>query len=325
MDHMNKTTRREFLRQSSGFVIAAGVLSRLGCAFGAERKEPWLLAVRDVYLRLTGEKDCWAAMKSLSVGGVEVEVGRDFACSNLFAPAKEYSIGTDKAIEELGRELRSHDLKIPAFCLHNRFDERPEEEVSWTVAVARAADKIGTKAIRIDVVPRRLRGDEFFTFAVDTCKRLVEKTEGTGVRLGIENHGGTTNQVEFLDKLLEAVGSQRMGLTLDTANFYWFGYPLKELYGIYRKFAKRVVHTHCKSIRYPEEKRNEQRPMGWEYGKYNCPIYEGDIDFEKVVGILRAAGYDNDLCVEDESLGKFPEEKQAAVLKQEVEFLRGLL
>ena len=103
------------------------------------------------------------------------------------------------------------------------------------------------------------------------------------------------------------VGSDQLGLTLDCANFYWWGHPVKDLYPIYEKFAPRVVHTHCKSIRYPDDKKNVRREMGWEYGKYNCPIYEGDLDFKRIVKILRKANYRGDLCVEDESLGKYPE------------------
>ncbi len=325
MSDVRGLTRRAFLRQSCGLVIGAGVLSSVGGPLPAEPNKRWPLAVRDVYLRLTGEKDCWAAMKSLGAQGAEVEVQRDFTCTNLRASGQSYSIGTEKATDTLAKDLRSHGLTIPAFCLHNRFDENPTEEVSWTVAVARAAETIGTKAIRIDVVPRRIQGDDFFKFAVDTCRQLVNKTEGMSVRFAIENHGGTTNRVEFLEKLFGAVKSERMGLTLDTGNFYWFGYPLEQLYGIYRKFAPRAFHTHCKTIRFPDDKRNQKRPMGWEYGKYNCPIYEGDIDFEKVVAILRAAGYNNDLCVENESLGKFPENERADVLRREIQFLKGLL
>ena len=97
---------------------------------------------------------------------------------------------------------------------------------------------------------------------------------------------------QFLDRLFDGVGSCRLGLTLDTANFYWWGHPVSELYPIYEKFAPRVVHTHCKSIGYPDDKKNVRREMGWEYGKYCCPVYEGDIDFKKLAAILRKSGED---------------------------------
>src|SRR5665647_878850 len=109
------------------------------------------------------------------------------------------------------------------------------------------------------------------------------------------------------------------------ANFYWWGHPVNDLYPIYEKFAPRVVHTHCKSIRYPEDKKNLRREIGWEYGKYNCPIYEGDIDFKRIVKILRKAGYRGDLCVEDESLGKYPENERADIMRKEIAMLKGLV
>ena len=318
-------TRRDFLAKAGGAIIGAGLMPRLRAAGEDAEKGRWPLAVRDVHLRQTGEKDCWAAMKSLGVEGAEVEVNRDFSCPNLFTPDKKHSIATDDQIRALAADLQAHKLQIPAFCLMNRFDENPDEEIAWTAAVARAAQKLGVKVIRIDVVPRRLSGEDFFKFAVDTCKRLVEQIGGTGVKLGIENHGGTTNQLEFLERLFDAVGSDRLGLTLDTANFYWFGYPLDELYTIYTKLAKRAFHTHCKSIAYPKNVQNTKRSMGWEYGKYNCPIFEGDIDFKRVLGILREAGYAGALCIENESLSKFAESERADVLKREVKFLRGLI
>ena len=111
---------------------------------------------------------------------------------------------------------------------------------------------------------------------------------------------------------------------MDTGNFYWYGHPLEDLYGIFARFAARVFHTHCKNIKYPEDRRQVRRPMGWEYGKYNCPIYDGDVDFKRIVQMLRQANYAGDLCVENESLDKFPPGERAQVLKREVQMLKDL-
>ncbi|HNT36285.1 MAG TPA: hypothetical protein PKH07_14970, partial [bacterium] len=73
------------------------------------------------------------------------------------------------------------------------------------------------------------------------------------------------------------------------------------------------------------DKQNIRREIGWEYGKYCSPIYEGDIDFKKVVAILQAAEYFGDYCIENESLSRFPQEERGAILKKEAEFLRGLV
>ena len=285
-------------------------------------------AVRDAHLRDVGAGDAWSALRAIGAKGVEVRVTTDLACPDLFLPEeKTYSIATEDEAKRLADDARSQGLRISAFCMMNHFDERPDEEMRWVSRVVRACKQTATSAIRIDVVPRRLKDkdDEFLRFAIQICNRLVEATAETDVRFGIENHGRTTNRVEFLEHLFDGVESQRMGLTLDTGNFYWFGYPLSDLYGIYKKFASRVCHTHCKSVAYPEERRNVRRPSGWEYGKYNCPIDRGDIDFRRVVAILREAGYRHDLCIENESLDKFPRDERREVLAKEIDFLKRLI
>jgi sugar phosphate isomerase/epimerase len=208
--------------------------------------------------------------------------------------------------------------------MHNRFDERLKEELEWTGKLVNAAQELDVKVIRIDVVPRRTQREEFLPFAIRVCKQLCDIVEGTSIRYGIENHGSITNDPDFLQKLFDGVGSPRIGLTLDTANFYWYGHPLNELYKIFERFASRAFHTHCKSIRFPPDKKNTQRPMGWEYNKYSSPIYEGDIDFQKVVEILRKVNYQGDLCLENETLGKYPETRHAEILKKEIALLRNL-
>jgi sugar phosphate isomerase/epimerase len=90
------------------------------------------------------------------------------------------------------------------------------------------------------------------------------------------------------------------------------------------ELAGSVKHTHIKNIAYPPELREQQRPIGYEYGRYVCPIPDGDIDHRVVVGILRDAGYDGDLCIEDESLGKFSPDERRKVLQRDAEHLKAL-
>ena len=221
--------------------------------------------------------------------------------------------------------MNKNGVTITAFCMVNRFDERPEEELAWVTDVVQASKELNVKAIRIDLIPRKITREAFLEFAISMGKRLVEKVQGTDIRYGIENHGSTTNNVEFLDQLFDGVASDALGLTLDTGNFYWYGYPLNNLYDIYKKFSPRICHTHCKSINYPEDKRNIRRETGWEYGKYCCPIYQGDIDFTKVVAILHAADYKGDLCIENESLGRFSKTEREEILRKEAVFLGRLV
>jgi len=320
-------TRRQFLKDSVTAATAAGVMSTASQmeAKGPATRPAWMIACRDANLKEVGEPDVFAAMGAIGVEGVEATVTPEGKSPGLFGPrdAQPFSIADEDGIKRLGDALAASRKKICAFCLHNHFDERPDDEVACVKMTARAAVKLGVPAIRIDVVPRRIKDEaKFLEFAVGMGRRIVEATKDTNVRFGVENHGGTTNKPEFLRKLFGGIGSKRFGITLDTANFYWFGHPLSKLYDIYTEFAASACHTHCKSIRYPEPEREKQRKMGWEYGKYNCPVYEGDIDFKRVAAILRKANYTGGLCIENESLGKFDKAERGKVLEREAGFLR---
>jgi sugar phosphate isomerase/epimerase len=314
--------RRTFLAGSAG-LAAAALLPRTAGADAT--KQTIALGSRDGHLRLTGKKDSWSALEAIGAEVVEATIGEDLSLPVLFHPDRKYTAATDAGVEALLADMKASGKRISAFCMYNRFEARPEFEVQWGAKVARAAKALGVKAIRIDVVPHKMAAPEFLELSVKTLKQLIEATEGTGVPFAIENHGGTTNNPDFLKPLLDRVGSKRLGLTLDIGNFYWYGHPLSKIYEICEMFAPSVFHTHCKSIRYPESEREKRRTMGWQYGKFTCPVYEGDVDYRRVVKILRAAGYANDLCVEDESLGKFPAAERGEVLAKEIRYLKECL
>ncbi len=319
-------SRRRFVVRSCGLLAGAAAVSQLpGMASGEERRAAICVTCRDGHLKTAGEKDCWSAMAKLGARGVEVSVADDLSLPALFHPTKKYTVATPEGIEQLVADMKAAKRPITALCMANRFDARPDFELQWTTKAAEAAKALGTKAIRIDVWPQKIPAARFLAFATDMMTKVIEATESTGVAFGIENHGGTTNDPEFLAALFQGVGSPRLGLTLDTGNFYWFGHPLSKVHELFQTFASRVVHTHCKSIRYPESEREKKRPRGWEYGKYNCPVDEGDIDFRRLVAALEKAGYANDLCIEDESLGKHPASQQGEIVAREIRFLKGLL
>ena len=321
------SSRRAFLQKSCAAMAALPILGRRRGVSTEPTAAPARLLVgcRDALLKNCGAVDCWQGARAAGVECLELTVGDDLSLAYFPHPTKKYSLDGSANIAQLAADAKAAGIRLTAILLSNKFDQRPDFEVEWLTKTARAAQALGIKAIRIDVVSRKKsEPDEFLKLSVDVLKRVMKAIEPTGVSLGVENHGRTTNDPDFLGKLFAGVGSPRLGLTLDTGNFYWFGHPLAKIYQLYETFAPRVVHTHCKSIRYPADQRDQQRKMGWEYAKYNCPVYEGDIDFRRVVSILKKAGYANDLCIEDESLGKYPEAERAKVLAREVQYLKGV-
>jgi len=318
------SSRREFIRTATGCLVATGILGTGQPLVAAEKKQPWVIACRDAHLSATGQPDCWAAAKILGLQGLEVSVNENLLCPNLRHPNKKYGLASPDALADLRSDFERHGLVISALCMNNQLDSRLELELAWTKNLVRAAQKLRVNAIRIDVVPGRTPADQFLPFALKACRQLCDIVAGTPIHYGIENHGRVTNDPAFLETLFHEVDSSQLGLTLDACNFYWFGHPLTAIYGLCEKFAARTVHTHCKSIRYPENQRNVRRPIGWEYEKYACPLPEGDIDYTRIAAILKKAKYRGDLCLENECLGRFPAAQHLEILKKDIAHLETL-
>lgn len=288
---------------------------------GKQKKPVWPLAMREVMLRHLKPENIWSAAKSMGLEGLEATITEKLELPHLAHPDGPYTAADVAGLNRIRKDMESSGVRITAFCMYTRFAERPELEPEWCGRVARVAKALGVPAIRIDVVPHKIAKEDFLPFAIKVLRKTMAEVEPTGVPLAIENHGVVTNDPDFLDALFKGVGSPLLGLTLDTGNFYWYGHPLSKLYEIFERFASRSFHTHLKGINYPAEEREKQRPMGWEYGKYQCPIYQADVDYHRLAAILDKAGYQGDLCIENEGLGHKKPDEVEAILKKELALL----
>ncbi len=286
------------------------------------------VSIRDEIVLKTGFDSLHEALTYYDLRAVEMNVNKDYSVHSLQATAEQPRLFLNRAddVEQLQRQTKGSDLGITAFLLHNDFNAPDmQKELDWVVRVVEVAGRLGVPAVRIDTImtgerelPLEKRHD-IFGRAVQT---VLDRTKNLKVDLGIENHGAQGNDPAFLDGLLKTVKSRRLGMTLDVGNFYWSGKPLSEVYRILEHFVPFTKHTHIKNIRYPAEIRETRRALGYEYAKYNCPIPDGDLDMGKIVGFLKKAGYERDLCIEDESLGKYDIPTQRNNVKAAIATLR---
>lgn len=288
------------------------------------------VSIRDDILLATGFESIADGLRFYDIPGVELAVDRDYRVRAV-APTPErphLALSSDDDVARLSDQTRRGGVTISAFLLPNNFNAPDiDRELAWVVRVVEVAASLKVPAVRIDAMmhgERELPREEREAIFASGVKHVLERTDGLRVDLGIENHGFQGNDPDFLDGLLAAVGSSRLGLNLDTGNFYWAGHPLDRVYEILEHFAPATKHTHVKNIRYPEEIRNRRREIGYEYETYVSPITEGDIDHARVVGLLRAAGYDRDLCIEDESIGKYDEAGRRANIRAAADYLKRL-
>ena len=286
------------------------------------------LSIRDEIVFAAGYATIAEGLRDLNIGGVELFVQRDNTVPALEPTADRPRLNLCHADElaELKRHRDENNITIAALCMGNNFNaDDKEAEINWAVRTVNAAAELGVAAVRIDTImsgEKHMPLEERQRIVARSLRTIIDETADLQVDLGVENHGFQGNDPEFLTGLLLDVDAERLGLTLDSGNFYWRGWPLSRVYEIFEQFAPVVKHTHIKNIAYPEELREIHREIGYEYGKYVSPIHEGDIDHTRYFAALRKAGYNRDLCLEDESLGKFEPEQRKANLRAAADFFR---
>lgn len=286
------------------------------------------VAVRDGSFKDAGFDSGVDAMRYLGVSAVEVAINKDGVVSSL-VDGRPLNLTKAEDLDTFARENRDAEMRVCTFlCAQNFNAPDTAPQLAWVVQAAQAAEKLGVPSLRVDSImtgQTDLPLEERVRIFADAATEVLRATANTNVALGIENHGPQGNDPEWMRSVLRRVASPRLGVTLDVGNWYWYGHPLSRVYEIYQEFGPYVKATHVKNINYPADIQETQRQVGFEYGKYCCPFDEGNIDMKKVVSLLRAAGYEGPLTMEDESVGKFPQEQRAAVMLRNADHLREAL
>ena len=123
------------------------------------------------------------------------------------------------------------------------------------------------------LTPDRVTDALYETLAV-AFNKLGDYLKGKGIRVGIENHGGTSATGAGLKKLLDMVPHREIGVTFDPANYAFGG---EDPYQALLAVQDRVVYTHWKDVAQAPDK-----PRGVEYRAFG----EGEIDWSPIIGTL---------------------------------------
>jgi len=283
------------------------------------------VACRDHHLVEVGFDVIAEGLREMTISSFELQVPKDMKLHfRIGGETRKLSLADLGDVGALRRTLEENGISICALLLRNDFGSSSiEDEVRYVVEACTAGKAIGVKVARIDpAIGERpeLSPRQQAELAAKPIAEVLRKVEG--VDLAAENHGSIANRPEFLNTLFDKVGSDRLGLTLDPGNLYWFGYPASEVLQIVDEFAPKVKHTHMKNGRAPVGAKESKRKIG---EIEMTPIYQGEVDLGMVVAILRKAGYKRDLTVEDESLAGFRHDEGKSVLKKDIEHLRSFI
>ncbi len=132
-----------------------------------------------------------------------------------------------------------------------------------------------------------------FQWCIDSIHECLPHAEQTGVMMALENHWGLTTKVENVLEIWKKVNSPMLGINLDTGNYP--GEPYPEI----AKLAPHASIVQCKTY----------------YG--GGVWYTLDLDYPRIAGILRNAGFHGWLSLEMEG-----NEAAATAVPKSLELLR---
>jgi L-ribulose-5-phosphate 3-epimerase len=211
---------------------------------------------------------------------------------------------TPEALNEIKRQAQSLGLPLMGFSTHQGFvtpdAEKRKKNIDLTVTCLEQAYQLGIPTMRVnsgtwgtrkdfdDLMAHRgmeepLPGhsdDEGFGWVIDAYRQLAVEAGRRGVVMGLENHWGLGRTPEGVRRIVEAVDSPWLRVTLDTGNF------LEDPYAKLAALAPQCVLLQAKTY--------------FGGGQW----YELDLDYGRIAEVFRQAGYRGWVSLEFE--GKAP-------------------
>jgi sugar phosphate isomerase/epimerase len=224
---------------------------------------------------------------------------------------------TDATLQQLKRRAFVNGLDLCGLSTHQGFlspDQAVRQKnVAHTVACIELAYKLGIPTIRVNTgtwgtsknfdelmqnrgiePPRQGYTDEDgFGWVIDGLGQCLKTAERCGVVMGLENHWGLGRTPEGVLRVVQALSSPWLKVTLDTGNF------LEDPYDKLEKLAPQAVYVQAKTY----------------YG--GGLWYSLDLDYDRIAALLRKHAYCGYVALEFE--GK---EDPATALPKSLALLR---
>ena len=214
-------------------------------------------------------------------------------------------------LQSLKRRAFTNGLDLMGFSTHQGFvypdkDER-QRNINRTIHQIELCYELGIPTMRLNTgrwgtsksfdelmanrgIEPALDGytdEDGFKWVIDAIERCLPKAEQCGVLLGLENHWGLGRTPEGVLRIVEALDSPWLQVTLDTGNF------LEDPYDKLAMLASRTILMQAKTY--------------YGGGKW----YTLDLDYDRIAGIMREHDFKGYVSLEFEGL----EEAETAIPK----------
>lgn len=203
-------------------------------------------------------------------------------------------------LQRLKQRAFLHGMDLCGFSTHQTFVSPDEsvrkKNIDHTVECIEMAYAMGIPTIRVNTgrwgttksfdelmknkgIEPRLEGytdDQGFDWVISSLEKCLPHAERCGVTLGLENHWGLGRTAEGVRRIVDAIDSPWLRVTLDTGNF------LERQYEQFEALADLAVFVQAKTY----------------FG--GGTWYTLDIDYDRIAGILRRHNYRGYISLEFE-------------------------
>jgi L-ribulose-5-phosphate 3-epimerase len=219
--------------------------------------------------------------------------------------------GIELLLVQMTSEEKSYLNKLKKLAFHSGLDlmgfsthqgyvfpekEKRDEEIRKTINQIELAYELGIPTMRLNTgrwgtsgsfdelmanrgIEPVLQGyteDDGFNWVIDAIEKCVYKAEECGVVLGLENHWGMGRTADGVQRIVNAINSPWLMVTLDTGNF------LEDPYDQLEQLAGQAILIQAKTY--------------YGGGKW----YTLDLDYPRIGEIMRKAGYKGYISLEFE-------------------------
>lgn len=188
-------------------------------------------------------------------------------------------------------------------------DDALQAEIDGFVGYCERATRLDIPLVRAFAgdVKEGLSLSDVETRITEAFAEVMRRVQRLNVVVGIENHGRLANDGMFLRGLIETVASPKLGMTIDTGNFYWAGHSPERVEQFIELLTPYIVNVHIKDVSYRDGK------------TVFVPAGRGIVPLRRLYALLEGAGYEGAIVSEYE--GKAPYEEGT---RESVAYLRGL-
>lgn len=207
---------------------------------------------------------------------------------------------THAYLQKLKKRAFVNGLDLCGFSTHQGFlypdPEKRQAEIDHTIRCIRMAYALGIPTMRVNTgrwntskdfdalmanrgIEPTLPGhteEEGFQWVIDAYGEIVREAEKAGVLLGLENHWGLGLTPEGVLRIVDAVNSPWLQVTLDTGNF------LEDPYDRLEKLAPKTIYVQAKTY----------------YG--GGLWYSLDLDYPRIAALLQKYKYRGYVALEFE-------------------------